>query len=196
MFMSGAPVEQPDHATRAAHAAHAMATRCIELDKKWRDQLGHTTDVGIGINTGNAHVGNVGFQRKFRYAPFGNTVNLASRVQGATKYLGVKVIATASAFRQSRTKLPSRRLCSVRVINIEQPVVLYELCDENAPGIDPLCEKYEAALASFEKQDFPIAIRILSDILRGHPNDGPTLLLLSRAVAALMNRDARVFLGV
>ena len=73
-----------------------------------RDQLGHTTDVGIGINTGNAHVGNVGFQRYPRYAPFGNTVNLASRVQGATKYLGVKVIATASAFRQSRTKLPSR----------------------------------------------------------------------------------------
>lgn len=190
MLMWGAPAEQPDHATRAAHAAIKMASQCIELDRKWRDRLGHATNVGIGINTGTAHVGNVGFERKFRYAPFGNTVNLASRVQGATKYLGAGVVVTEATFRQLRTNLLSRRLCSVRVVNIEQPVMLYELCNENEAGVDQLCEKYEAALTSYEKEDLPNAIRILSEILRSHPDDGPTLLLLSRGVAALMNRDA------
>ena len=69
----------------------------------------------------------MGFERKFRYAPFGNTVNLASRVQGATKYLGAERGRHGGHFRQLRTKPLSRRLCSVRVVNIEQPVVLYEL---------------------------------------------------------------------
>jgi adenylate cyclase len=190
MLMWGAPVEQPDHATRAAQAAIRMAEQCIELDRKWRDRLGHPTNVGIGINTGSAHVGNVGFERKFRYAPFGNTVNLASRVQGATKYLGAGVVVTQATFEQLRTKMLSRRLCSVRAVNIEQPVMLFELCNESVAGIDQLCEKYEAALACYENEDLPNAIRILSEILRRHPDDGPTLLLLSRGVASLMNREA------
>ena len=163
----------------AARAAIEMAARCAELDRKWRERLGHATNIGIGINTGTAHVGNVGFERKFRYAPFGNTVNLASRVQGATKYLGAGVIITEATFQQLATKMLSRRLCSVRVVNIEQPVMLYELCNENVVGIDQLCEKYKAALACYEKADLPNAIRILSEILRTHPDDGPTLLLLS-----------------
>jgi adenylate cyclase len=189
MLMWGAPAEQPDHATRAALAAIKMASRCVELDRKWRERLGHPTDIGIGINTGGAHVGNVGFERKFRYAPFGNTVNLASRVQGATKYLGARVIATEATYRQLRTKLLCRRLCSVRAVNIDQPVMLYELCNEDEDGVEQLCKKYETALTCYEKQDLPNAINILSGILRAHPDDGPTLLLLSRGVAALMNRE-------
>jgi class 3 adenylate cyclase len=190
MVMWGAPADQPDHATRAAHAAIKMADRCAELDLKWRERLGHPTNIGIGINTGIAHVGNVGFERKFRYAPFGNTVNLASRVQGSTKYLGTTVIATEATFKQLKTKMLSRRLCSVRVVNIEQPVMLYELCNENDAAADQLCERYEAALSYYEKQELPSAIRILSEILRGRPDDGPTLLLLSRGVEALRHPDS------
>ena len=191
MVMWGAPADQPDHATRACHAALKMAAQSIELDRKWNERLGNPTQFGIGINTGRARVGNVGFERKFRYAPFGNTVNLASRVQGATKYLGANVIVTEATFRQLRTKTMSRRLCSVRVVNIEQAVVLYQLFGEEAPDVRELCQQYQAALALYEKEDLPKAIRILSEILRVHADDGPTLMLLSRAVEALLNRDRR-----
>ncbi len=52
--------------------------------------------LGIGINTGVARVGNTGSQHKFKYGPLGNTVNLASRVQGATKYLKCRLLVTGS----------------------------------------------------------------------------------------------------
>jgi adenylate cyclase len=187
--MWGAPADQPDHASRACRAALKMAGKSDELDRKWRDRIGHPTRFGIGVNSGRARVGNVGFDRKFRYAPFGNTVNLASRVQGATKYLGAGVVITEATFQQLRFKTLSRRLCSVRVVNIEQPVVLYEIFDEDRPEVRELCQQYQVALTLYEKEEQAKAIRILSDILRLHPDDGPTLLLLSRAVEALLKRE-------
>jgi adenylate cyclase len=189
MVMWGAPGDQPDHATRACRAALKMASQCAEIDLKWKDRLGTSTQFGIGVNTGRARVGNVGFERKFRYAPFGNTVNLASRVQGATKYIGAALVVTESTYRMLHTKPPSRRLCSVRVVNIEQPVVLYQLFPEDGTDYRELCQQYQVALASYEKEDLATAIRILSEILRNHPDDGPTLMLLSRAVEALLHRE-------
>ena len=166
-----------------------MARQNATLDEKWRKRLGHATQLGFGINTGSARVGNVGFERKFRYAPFGNTVNLASRVQGATKYLGASVVVTEATFQQLRSRPISRRLCSVRVVNIEQPVVLYELRPDDSLEAKQLCEQYEAALALYEQEKLPQAIHVLSQIMRTQPDDGPTLLLLSRAVECLMHRD-------
>jgi adenylate cyclase len=189
MVMWGAPAAQPDHAMRACQAALKMAWQCSELDAKWRDRLGHPTQFGYGINTGQARVGNVGFERKFRYAPFGNTVNLASRVQGATKYLGANVVITDATFQQLRSRPISRRLCSVRVVNIEQPVMLYELRPDDTSETKELCQQYEQALTLFEQENLPQSTSILSEILRTHPNDGPTLLLLSRAVNCLLHQE-------
>jgi adenylate cyclase len=166
-----------------------MAAQCAELDRKWAERLGAATQFGIGVNTGPARVGNVGFERKFRYAPFGNTVNLASRVQGATKHLGANLIVTESTFQLLHTKPLARRLCSVRVMNIEQPVVLYQLYSDEDTNYRELCQQYQLALAAYEKEELAKTIRILSEILRLHPDDGPTLMLLSRAVEALLNRD-------
>jgi adenylate cyclase len=162
-----------------------MARHNSTLDDRWRARLGHATQLGFGINTGSARVGNVGFERKFRYAPFGNTVNLASRVQGATKYFGVDVIVTDDTFQQLRSRPISRRLCSVRVVNIEQPVLLYELRPDDTLVAKQLCEQYEEALALYEQEKLAQAIHILSDILGKWPDDGPTLLLLSRSVESL-----------
>jgi adenylate cyclase len=189
MVMWGAPANQPDHAARACSAALKMVAQTAELDRKWKERLGTNTQFGIGVNTGPARVGNVGFRRKFRYAPFGNTVNLASRVQGATKYLGANLIVTESTYRSLRSKPLSRRLCGVRVMNIEQPVMLYQLFGDDGPDYGELCQQYQLALSSYEKEELARAIRILSEILRMHPDDGPTLMLLSRSVEALLNRD-------
>jgi adenylate cyclase len=190
MVMWGAPAPQPDHASRACHAALKMA-RCVkDLDAKWRVQIGQPTQLGFGINTGEVRVGNVGFERKFRYAPFGNTVNIASRVQGATKYLGATVIVTEATYEQLRERIPSRRLCSVRVLNILEPIVLYELCvDDSATALE-LCQEYERGLRHYEAEELPQAIHAFSEILRTNISDGPTQLLLSRAVERLIHSGA------
>jgi adenylate cyclase len=193
MLMWGAPAPQADHAARACEAALKMAREVPKLDARWRDKIGHATKLGFGVNSGMARVGNVGFKRKFRYAPFGNTVNLASRVQGATKYFGVTVIVTEETYSQLRTPLVSRRLCRVRVVNIDHPVALYELHVDDAALDEELCQQYEAALKSYEQGatpgKLPQAVHAFSQILQTRPNDGPTRLLLPKAVHALNLRE-------
>ena len=59
------------------------------LNERWAGRIGGPFGLGIGLNTGEALVGNTGSRSRFKYGPLGHTVNLASRVEGATKRLGV-----------------------------------------------------------------------------------------------------------
>ncbi len=94
MAMWGAPAEQPDHARLACRAALQMLEILPEMNEEWIGEIGQPFDLGIGLNTGIARVGNTGSRHKFKYGPLGNTVNMASRVQGVTKYLKVRLLVT------------------------------------------------------------------------------------------------------
>lgn len=187
MAMWGAPEEQDDHAQLACRAAVDMIAQLPLINERWNATIGSTTRVGIGINTGLARVGNTGSQRKFKYGALGNTVNLASRVQGATKYLGADLLVTSNTFERLAGGFRARRLCQVRVINIKQPVDLYQVFTADAETGN-LRGLYERALAEFEHQRFRQAGSFLGDLLIEHPDDIPACRLLTRAVEALQNR--------
>ncbi|QDU88489.1 Adenylate cyclase 1 [Pirellulimonas nuda] len=189
MIMWGAPTEQPDHAARACRAALEMSHLVRELDDRWRDVVGQPTELGFGINTGVARVGNVGLERKFRYAPFGASVNLASRLQDATKHFGVDILISESTRQAAGDGLLARRLGRIQVMNIVKPVDVFELLGDDDPTSCSLCLEYEAALAAFETGSLAESLRGLSSILDSHPNDGPSLLLLSRVVELLRKED-------
>jgi len=187
--MWGAPTEQPDHAHLAVSAALAMSERMPLLSRKWQNELGFPTHVGIGINSGKAHVGNTGTARRRKYGPLGNTVNLASRVQGASKYLQSNLLVTGASFQQIESgEFGSRRLCTVKVNNIELPVDLFEIVPLDTPDWEDLCSSYEQALNAFELQDFRLAASMLGNLLLRYPNDGPSLLLMSRTVNELIRQ--------
>lgn len=183
--MWGAPVEQPNHAELACRTAIEMWRSLPEVSQRWREQISGETQVSIGVNTGLAHVGNIGSARKFKYGALGNAVNLSSRVQGATKYLRTGVLITE----QTRSRLPDaivvRRLCSVHVVNIGEPITLYELQPAPDAGWPELCRRYEQALAEFEQRHFDRAMVLLCELLSQYPGDGPSLVLLSRLVPLL-----------
>ena len=130
----------------------------VWLGNYWLGVLVTGILLGYLSNSGVARVGNTGARRKFKYGPLGNTVNLASRVQGATKYLGAGVVVTEPTYQNQQTNALSRRLCSVRVVNIEQSVDLYELCYQDDPETTELCQQYQAALSCYEKEELPRAI--------------------------------------
>lgn len=185
--MWGAPTEQPDHAQLACRAALAMVERLPAISRKWNSELGMPTQVGIGINSGKAHVGNTGTARRRKYGPLGNTVNLASRVQGASRYLQSSLLVTGETYDQLTTDdFFSRRLCTVKVNNIEEPVELYEIVPQATENWSSLSERYEQSLEAFENQEFRVAASMLGDLLVHHPSDGPSLLLMSRAVNELI----------
>jgi adenylate cyclase len=131
-------------------------------------------------------VGEVGTEHKFKYGPRGHTVNLASRVQGATKYLRVPALITGATRAGLGDTFAARRLTRVRVVNIAEPVELYELTADVPAAAADLRAGYEAALAAFEANELGTAARLLGGLLDAHRGDGPALLLLSRAVNALL----------
>ncbi len=180
LAMWGAPSEQPDHAALACQAALAMFAQLDGLNRRWQDRLGEPVDLSIGIDSGPVQVGNIGCELKFKYGCLGNTPNLASRLQGANKYLQTRLLISGNTRHHLDERFATRRLCQVRVINIAQPVDLYELAPPDRPGWAELKKGYEWALGRFEKKDFPAAIRSLGNILTAFPDDGPTLALLSR----------------
>jgi adenylate cyclase len=186
LAMWGAPNEQPNHAELACRAALEIL-RCLPaLNEIWQPRVGAETEVGIGINSGEALVGNIGTHRKFKYGPLGTAVNLASRVQGATKFFKASLLITGETAEKIRTTFQTRRLCQVRVQNISTPVHLHEL---KVPGIfdewERLSSRYEAALVLFEKGEFHEARRDLLAFLGEVPEDSPGKRLLDRIDEAL-----------
>jgi adenylate cyclase len=185
MAMWGAPDARDDHAQLACRAALDMLRRLPELNEQWQEELGEPIDVGIGISSGVARVGNTGTHRKFKYTPLGNTVNVASRVQGATSQVRTSPLITGATAAMLGDEFVTRRVCRVRVKNIHEPIDLYQLNASPSPAWLELKQRQEEALAAFERSDFHTATRILGALVAEYPNDGPSLLLLSRAVSAL-----------
>ncbi len=192
LAMWGAPQDQPDQAERAVRAALAMLAALPALDGRWLEVLGAPTEIGVGVSTGPAQVGNTGSRFKFKYGPLGNTVNLGSRVQGLTKYLKRPLLVTRATRERLGEGFVCRRLVKARVVNIAEPVDLYEV---EAAGLERRRQFFaesETALEALEAGDFALAAHRAGSLLLDRRGDGPLLLLLSRASTALV-QDGRCF---
>jgi adenylate cyclase len=191
MAMWNAPADQADHAALACRAALAMREEVAGLNERWRDRIGGPFALGIGMNTGPALVGNTGSRSRLKYGPLGHAVNLASRVEGATKHLGVPLLITGATHAALGDHgFATRRLCRVEVVGIKGPVDLYEL---HAAAVEPAWrawrDAYEAGLRHFEAGELTEACQVLHGLLEGRKGhyDLPTLSLVGRAIEQLRN---------
>jgi adenylate cyclase len=185
LAMWGAPGEQLDHASRAIETARAMLGAIETLRKRWHDVLPQRFGAGIGVNTGPAQVGNVGSRQKFKYGPLGNTVNLGSRLQSATKQFGVDCLISRETAIASDCVTSSRRLAKLTVAGIAEPVEVFQIVRNLDDDWAALAEGYQLALAEYENQKFREAARRLGALLPRFPDDRPCRKLLARSVAEL-----------
>jgi len=189
MAMWNAPLDQPEHAVLACRAALAILAELPRMSEDWRAVVGGPLSIGLGLNTGLAMVGNTGSKHKFKYGPLGHAVNLASRVEGATKHLGTPALVTGSTRQLLGDKFAVRRLCRLRVLGVQDAVDLYELHAESAdPEWLELRNSYEKALALFETGQWTATCREIYPILAAGPEekqDGPSLDLLARAIECI-----------
>jgi adenylate cyclase len=178
--MWGAPLATAKHATLACRAALRMRATLPAINQRWHHRLGEATDISIGIHSGEAQVGNIGSRRKYKYGALGTTVNLTSRIQGATKYVGQSVLVSNSTTLKTEPGFAFRRLCTIRTINIIEPVDIHELCEDPTPHWLLLKKDYELALRYFEEQRFGEAEAILNRLAIDYPLDLPTRRLSER----------------
>jgi adenylate cyclase len=167
-----------------------MCEAAAKLDRQWRSTVGEPMGVGIGINTGVAQVGNIGSRHKFKYGPLGGSVNIASRTQGLTKYLRRSLLITEATRQRLPEEFLARRVATARLVNIAEPVRLYEVEATQAPERRTFFRASEDALEALERRDFSGAAQRVGALMAGHPNDGPLLLVLARAATMLTNPDA------
>ena len=193
LAMWNAPSSQTDHALRACSAALDMLGTMTDLNARWRETARGNLALGIGINTGIVQVGNTGSSRRFKYGPHGHTVNLASRVQDATKKLGLPLLITDATRALLPADLAVRRVGRVRLPGVQEPVVLHELRGRNPPlRWQAQRDTYELALEQYERREWTRVCESLVPLLQMFEQegyqDGPTLLLMRRAGECLEAR--------
>ena len=187
LAMWGAPGHQPDHAKQCVIAAQKMQMQIPLINEKWSKQIGEPLALGIGINSGKTWVGNTGSSIKFKYGPLGPAVNLASRVEGLTKYLRSYLLITGATKKLLDDTFLTRRVCKTTVVNVVEPVDIYEVFVEANEKSKRLKQVTEQALIELEKNNFREASKISGFSLAEFPDDGPLILILHRAVEMLMN---------
>jgi adenylate cyclase len=182
--MWGAPLTTTDHADCAARSALLMLHSLKSFNARFELPGGESTQIGIGLNSGRVRVGNTGSEQKLKYGPLGSPVNIASRVQGATRFLRTPALMTGATASQLTDEFFTRRLGKVRLKNIDEPVDLYELTSNRGPAWNHIYDKYQSALNAWEMHELKSAIESLSQIAAKDSQDGPTMVLLARAVDA------------
>lgn len=183
MAFWNAPFDQPDHALRGVTTALHMRDALAEMDTA--HAFGNLElKIGIGVNTGDMVVGNVGGEARFDYTVIGDNVNLGSRLEGLTKEYGVMILMTEATRMDLKEAILVRRLDKVAVKGKKEPVVIYEAMEfasRVSPEQQKLAVDFEAALEKYFSRDFAGTIEACDEIFMAHPTDGPTRTLKTRA---------------
>jgi class 3 adenylate cyclase/HAMP domain-containing protein len=136
MALFGAPVQYEDDPQQAILTGLSMI-EALKTFNKNQVRIGKPVfKIGIGLNTGQVVVGNIGSTQKLEYTCIGDTVNLASRLEGLTKVYGVPIIISEYTLSESKNNIKTRELDSVRVKGKIQPVKIYEPYRGAAEKID------------------------------------------------------------
>ncbi|MBI3557947.1 MAG: adenylate/guanylate cyclase domain-containing protein, partial [Deltaproteobacteria bacterium] len=123
-----APLEIINHGTLAVKTAIEMLLKLEELNPEFERKYGVRLDIGIGINSGEASVGNFGSEKVFEYTVIGDNVNLASRLEGANKMYGTRIIVSGATFAMLEPGLyPAREIDTIKAKGKNQAVKIYEL---------------------------------------------------------------------
>src|SRR6266403_1014731 len=126
----GAPADDSDHASNAAHAALGCRARLEELNQGSPAFQGYKVTHRMGLNSGEALVGNIGSRRRFNYSVMSDAVNVASRLEGANKYYGTTIAASESTVALTGSEFVWRELDAIRVHGRSSPLKIYELIAE------------------------------------------------------------------
>ncbi len=175
MAVFGAPVPRTTHAADACRCALAMHRALLEVRVTAAEQ-GIDLNMGVGINTGEVVVGNLGSEARFDYTVIGDPVNLASRIEGLTKRYGVFCLVGEGTKEAAGADFSFRAVDLVRVKGKQQPAPIFELC--LSPYTSP--EIWDEAMAAWRSGDLSTASRHVTAFAAANEGDKLAALYLQR----------------
>ncbi|OHE61627.1 MAG: hypothetical protein A2Z99_04185 [Treponema sp. GWB1_62_6] len=182
MSFWGAPSPCPDHAVRACRAAIESRRGLEKLRDEWRSMGIEPMRTRIGINSGDAMVGNIGFEERLSYTAIGDTVNLASRLESLNKLYGTSILIGENTRKQlgdaQRCRLIDKVSVKGRLVSCE----IYELIDElDLPAdADVFLGAYQEALEPYFAGNFERALSSFRKVAFSHPEDGPSRVMAEK----------------
>jgi adenylate cyclase len=174
-----APLDQPDHGLRACRAALRCQKRLEDMQADLQARFGKGLRMRVGVNTGPAVVGNMGSANRFDYTAMGDTINLASRLEGACKQYGVPILIGEETFARVKDAVVCREVDTIRVVGKSKPVRVYEALGEK--GEIPAdraarLDVFHRALERYKNKEWTAAL----PLFEGLGDDSPARLYAGR----------------
>jgi adenylate cyclase len=174
MAFWNAPLYVENHTTHAVRAALHMQKALTTFNKKHHTALA----MGVGVHVGNVIVGNVGSEERVNYTILGDSVNLASRIEGLTKKYGILTIVTEEVKEKVNDhSIVFRKLDVITVKGKNVPTVLYEIQQKDDANIE-MYKNYEHAFDLYQKGDFDVAEGIFKEL--ASQGDAPSEVMYER----------------
>jgi adenylate cyclase len=183
MAYGNAPLEQPDHAVQACRAALEQVAALPALHKKFAERGWPPLDFRIGIHTGTVLYGDLGSPTRSNYTVMGDNVNVASRLEGANKMFGTKILISETTFMAAASGIEARELDFLRVEGKTHPLRVYELAAVK-DGLTPIKREsfsiFSDALRLYREKRFAEAKGEFLRLLNLLPEDPPSRLYVAR----------------
>lgn len=127
MAVFGAPLPQENHAFLAAKTALEMQDKVKVISDKWVAEGKSPLKIGIGVHTGEAIIGNIGSELRMEYTAIGDSVNLASRIEGLTKEYDCPILISKQVYDRVKDQVGAEFIAEVKVKGRKEPVKIYKL---------------------------------------------------------------------
>jgi len=198
MAVFGAPLDQPDHASRACRVALEMMAELRRLREKWAAEGRPDVNIGVGINSGDMVVGNMGSEMRFDYTVMGDSVNLASRLEGTNKEYGTNIILSEFTYEIVKDEFICRQLDAVRVKGKKKPVRIFELLGDidDKPQWQEFLARFEAGLEKYREGKWDEAITAFGRVLELKPEDFTSQMYIERCESLKENPPEGEWEGV
>ena len=155
-----APLNQPDHAERAARTALRCQRKLAERRAEFQERTGVELHMRIGVNTGDVVVGNMGSRERFDYTVLGDAANLAARLEGANKQFGTATMLAESTWQGVGDALIGREIGRMTVVGRKTPVRVYEVLGMKGDTPPMPIDEFERALRLCEDQQWQAALKL------------------------------------
>lgn len=190
MAFWGAPLELKDHAYRACRTAVEMQKKVEQISLEWIEKGEKPLHIRIGLNTGDVIVGNVGGEKHKNYTVMGDSVNLASRLEGANKEYNSQIMIGESTYEAAREFVLIRELDSIKVKGKSKPAKVYELIgmagDSDAETKLISLRDYNSALELYKEKKFAEACALFEKCYSQN-NDYTSKVYLERCKSYIEN---------